>query len=261
MPSEHRPPVAGIRHLVDCLWVASEDLSRGDGFVVTPDQFVELLIFGGHVAAVDSNKECALPACVLLGPLTRTIRLTSNGRVRCAGIRIQPWAVALSAPKRTRAKPWADGSELVGPALLELVAALRSKSTNTVFKLLHHVAGELPLRRSRPTQALISSPLSKEFSPGTLSGALGVGRRQAARRFKSWTTLSPKQFSGLARLQFVRDQLWLRPQMPLSILAADAGYADQAHMTRDFRKYAGQTPAAFARPFRIPSPTQNRSTR
>ena len=41
--------------------------------------------------------------------------------------------------------------------------------------------------------------------------------------------------------------LWARPDADLRSLAAEAGYADQAHMTRQFRRYADTTPAAYKR--------------
>jgi AraC-like DNA-binding protein len=46
-----------------------------------------------------------------------------------------------------------------------------------------------------------------------------------------------QRFLALAR---ARDQ----GQPNLGILAAEAGYADQAHLTREFRRLAGRTPSA-----------------
>jgi transcriptional regulator GlxA family with amidase domain len=36
------------------------------------------------------------------------------------------------------------------------------------------------------------------------------------------------------------------PETPLARLAVERGYHDQAHMTREFREFAGLPPAAYA---------------
>ena len=41
--------------------------------------------------------------------------------------------------------------------------------------------------------------------------------------------------------------LWAKPDVELAMLAFDAGYADQAHLTRHFRRYSGQSPGEFIR--------------
>ena len=64
---------------------------------------------------------------------------------------------------------------------------------------------------------------------------------------RALTHRSPKQLTSLTRFQFVRDTLWAQPDVKLAMLAFDAGYADQAHPTRHFRRYSGQSPGEFIR--------------
>ncbi|MNY79481.1 Helix-turn-helix domain protein [compost metagenome] len=45
-----------------------------------------------------------------------------------------------------------------------------------------------------------------------------------------------------------RARAFIRSGSPLAAVASEAGYADQSHMTRDFRRRYGLTPAAFAGP-------------
>jgi AraC family transcriptional regulator len=63
-----------------------------------------------------------------------------------------------------------------------------------------------------------------------------------------------KRHHGCTMTEFVRRQridlakrLLLRGAMPLSQVALEAGFADQAHFTRVFRRVTGSTPAAFRR--------------
>jgi AraC-like DNA-binding protein len=40
---------------------------------------------------------------------------------------------------------------------------------------------------------------------------------------------------------------------PIARIALDAGFADQSHFTRAFRRYAGLTPAQYRRAFETPA--------
>jgi AraC-like DNA-binding protein len=49
------------------------------------------------------------------------------------------------------------------------------------------------------------------------------------------------------RFEQVRNHLWHNPGCSLAGLALELGYADQAHLSKEFKRYSGTTPAAFAR--------------
>lgn len=68
----------------------------------------------------------------------------------------------------------------------------------------------------------------------------GVSRRQLERDFHHWLGVSPRTYSRLVRFQ--RAARALSDGVPVAHVAADQGYADQAHMTRAFREMAGVTP-------------------
>jgi AraC-like DNA-binding protein len=71
--------------------------------------------------------------------------------------------------------------------------------------------------------------------------------RTLERKFKHSSGYSVKDVSGLMRFEQVRNRLWLNPNSNIAGLAHELGYTDQSHLTREFRRYSGTTPAAFAR--------------
>ncbi len=78
-----------------------------------------------------------------------------------------------------------------------------------------------------------------------LSASLGLSERQLERRFRKATGLTPKRFARIRRFRssvgnvlLDKPQLWTR-------VAADQGYADQAHMSREFSDMVGLTPTEF----------------
>ena len=73
----------------------------------------------------------------------------------------------------------------------------------------------------------------------------GMSPRQLRREFLEQTGLGPK---FLARVLRFRRALELSPQAEgdFAGLAVDCGYYDQAHLNREFREFAGRTPAAYA---------------
>lgn len=106
-----------------------------------------------------------------------------------------------------------------------------------------------PPPRSAMAAARAFSEKPEDPSPGigAIAERLKYSRRQVERQVQSVTGISPKRLSSLARFHFMRDALWAEPNSQLALLALNAGYADQAHMTREFKKYSGQTPSDFRR--------------
>jgi len=79
----------------------------------------------------------------------------------------------------------------------------------------------------------------------SIAERLGWSRKHLARQFASEVGLGPKSVSRIARLNSAIDA-WRTGQAGWAGIAADCGYADQAHMTREFQELAGAAPAAWA---------------
>lgn len=76
---------------------------------------------------------------------------------------------------------------------------------------------------------------------GALADELGWTRQHLATRFRRHIGLTPKTVARLARLHRAMSLLAGRP---LADVAAVCGYADQAHLNRDFRLLTGSTPTS-----------------
>lgn len=63
--------------------------------------------------------------------------------------------------------------------------------------------------------------------------------------FRQATGLSPKRYARLMRFQKLLAALRACPEDRLAELALLTGYSDQAHMTREFRDFAGLTPMQY----------------
>ena len=83
---------------------------------------------------------------------------------------------------------------------------------------------------------------------------IGWSRSHLVDRFRREVGLSPKRFARLVRFRSAFDRLG---SAPLAIVAAECGYADQSHLTHEFREMAGDTPSAYARSVSIsPEPVE-----
>jgi AraC-like DNA-binding protein len=79
-----------------------------------------------------------------------------------------------------------------------------------------------------------------------LCALTGIGQRTLQRMFLQYAGVSPVWV--LRRYRLLEAAEAVRGGEPVSWaeVAAELGYADQAHLTRDFRAAIGQTPAAYA---------------
>jgi transcriptional regulator GlxA family with amidase domain len=86
--------------------------------------------------------------------------------------------------------------------------------------------------------------------PEGIARAVGISRRQLGRLFQERIGIAPKSLGRLGRFQRVLRALDGDPRVSLAETAARAGYFDQAHMSRDFRLFAGTTPGGYLREVR-----------
>ena len=77
-----------------------------------------------------------------------------------------------------------------------------------------------------------------------LAGHLGVPPVQVARAFRARHGVSVGEYGRRVRLEWAAREV-ASGNRPLAEIAAEAGFADQSHFTRLFRRHIGTTPARY----------------
>lgn len=179
---------------------------------ILPDACVDIVSVNGRL--------------IVAGPATRAHLTTSGGAAFGVRFRIGAAGAALGLPAaelRDTSVPLAD---------VWGAAADRIEARN---------ASELAEAVRRRGEA---DPLVRAAAAGTPRAALGIGDRQLRRRFLDAVGYGPKTLERIQRFQrFLR--LAQDDDTDLARLALDAGYADQAHLTRECTRLAGLPPAAL----------------
>lgn len=79
-----------------------------------------------------------------------------------------------------------------------------------------------------------------------LAGLAGLSPTYFSHAFKASTGLSPQQWQMKRRIEKVKDRL-RDPALPLTVIAAETGFADAAHFARSFRRAVGLSPSEWRR--------------
>jgi AraC-like DNA-binding protein len=87
---------------------------------------------------------------------------------------------------------------------------------------------------------------------GRIASEVGWSHKHLIAKFRQQVGLTPKTAARLVRLEGVWRRLEQRRPLDWGQLARDAGYADQAHLIRDFHEFTGITPTEFLG--RMPTP-------
>ena len=197
-----------------------------------------------------------LPRNVLFGQLTRPLTLAPAGPAHVVGIRFRPAGASAFLQVRQRAlrDRWVMLDE-VSHAFRGVPDRLAAQvSWPSRARVLEDVLHGLLVRGlvGRPDPVVYRASDAIERSHGTVridgvARQFGVSGRRLLRLFNRHVGLSPKLLARIMRFQRVFRVLQEQPGRSWSELAQETGYYDQAHLVREFRAFAGNTPEAFVR--------------
>jgi AraC-like DNA-binding protein len=94
-------------------------------------------------------------------------------------------------------------------------------------------------------RAYLDAHPTEQTSARTLEHLAGIDRFSIARHFRQVFGTSPDRYRALRRVALARAAI--EGGRPLADAAVQAGFADQSHMTRHFKRAYGLTPARWAR--------------
>jgi AraC-like DNA-binding protein len=80
---------------------------------------------------------------------------------------------------------------------------------------------------------------------GRLAAEVGWSHKHLIAKFRQQVGLAPKTAARLVRFNGVLRRVGSARRLDWGLLAAEAGYADQAHLVREFRQFTGTTPTQF----------------
>ena len=238
MPDGYRElaPPAPLRRALACLWVRVVPADAAAPVRILPDACSDLIWRSGTGAFV-------------AGPDTGPVSGPATPGSVFVGARFRPGAggPALAHPLHELRDRRVDVGDLL-PAL-----ARRLDPGLTPAEALRQVAlAAAELAQARPPDDLVGAAAQHLADPRARSAAvadeLGVSERHLRRRFHESVGYGPKTLHRVLRFRSFLGRLDAADgDADLAGLAADCGFADQAHLTRECSRLAGMSPAAIAR--------------
>lgn len=228
------PPIAELAADVACVWYDDRPAHEQ---LVLPDGCIDIVWIRGQ------RPEIA-------GPATLPVRADLDQPV--LGVRFRPGrapgflgvsADALLNSDVPLREAWGDEAERLGDALD------RSTSCLDALALVQQAALRMRAADADPLVSAVVDALdvAPETHVSELGDRYGISERQLLRRFGSAIGYGPRVLARVLRFQrFMR--LLNEPHArswDLADLAAEVGYADHAHLTRECTRLAGAAPSVL----------------
>jgi AraC-like DNA-binding protein len=249
---EFEPPEA-LRDTIKCFWYDSRDYGeQQSSFEVMPDGYAEIIFHFGSPCSISIHGQMQpLPSPFMMGLLNQPVLFYAKNRLEIIGVRCFPWTVfdLLGLPSgKDSIRIFEHPVAKLQPTLNKSIHAGRIEEALTQLKQFFGNARSRVAVDSMLFKAGVAMLEANGNMPvSEVAAAAHASVRTLERNFKQSSGYSVKDVSGLIRFEQARNQLWLNPNSNIAGLAHDLGYADQSHLSREFKRYSGTTPAAFAR--------------
>lgn len=247
-----REPCAPLRGLVERLWVAPGPATGGWEHVL-PTGATHLVVRLGAAPLRLRGPDGELRE--ISGPVVGGARGEFYAKERAPGVGsvgavLRPGAALalLGAPAGALAEQHTPLDALWGDEAARLAERLATAATPAAALAAFEAELSARARRVRGVHPAVAAALGRLAAGEPVAAAAagtGVGVRRLSAVFHEEVGLAPKRWARVRRLG--RALRGLTRGEPLAAVAAAAGYADQAHMTREFAALAGVAPAAYRR--------------
>jgi AraC-like DNA-binding protein len=242
-----------MRDTIKCFWYNRwEPPELHAGFEVQPDGYAEIIFhFGDGVSILRDDGPQPLPSPFMMGLLNKPAIFHSKKRLEIIGIRCYPWTVfdLLGLPSgNNRVHTFEHPIAQLQSVLNQYIHAGKiDDAINTVKQ--YFTDARLGVATG---SMLFKAGVAMREANGTIpvsrvAAAAHATVRTLERNFKQSSGYTVKDVSALMRFEQVRNRLWTEPNSNLASLAHEMGYTDQSHLSREFKRYSGISPAAFAR--------------
>ncbi|MEW6703765.1 MAG: DUF6597 domain-containing transcriptional factor [Pseudomonadota bacterium] len=233
----HQPPAPALRRHVECYWRSLDNAQAQ--LLVVPDGCVDVVL------QVHAGRWQAQA----YGSTTRATTLPIRPGSHYLGIRFRPGRsrhfLQACAAELTDAQH--DARALLQLPLEPLAERIAGPAAELAAQLDAGLASRL---RQGPTAAAHADFMVQriEAAQGVLNlaqlyQALDRHPRWLQRVFVQTVGITPKLYARIVKARRARALLAAGPGAALADVAAEAGYADQSHMTRDFARLLGVSPA------------------
>jgi AraC-like DNA-binding protein len=243
-PIARIPPPAGSEHAIKHFWIVEWSLPDGE-----PSR---QLVLGYPVInlVVEPDRAAAY------GPSTTSGTRVLKGSGWAVGALLRPAATPLFTECPAR---FANGAQdLHEPELQAAVArAMTSHApseqrfTEASGAIARWITDRMPEADARALEANRMADLADSetnlLRVPDLARAMGASQRTLERLAADYLGPTPAALMRRRRIQLAAERLRLDPDAPLAEIAQELGYADQPHLTRDFRAVLGLTPREYAR--------------
>ena len=262
------PPSEALRPYVRAFVAQAIDIPPGETATLTIAATVYPVLMVTYAGTVWSEKHLGdaapIPDIALTGPIPVAFQSTFRGAPRGFFVHLEPAGPlallgvdaaayqGVSVPLAARPDTWplveawgrdiaaagdGDGAfearvartERLGTDLLALPGLARSRERATAAaRMAEHVIGTDGRRRVRE-----------------MAADLGVGESTLRRRFRTDLGITPKPFSAVVRFRHALAYLHTHPGASWAGVASGFGYADQSHLIRDYKRFAGVVPSRW----------------
>lgn len=125
---------------------------------------------------------------------------------------------------------------------------MRAASPQEKLRLVDAALCQRRLRCIHPAVAWAAEQMTRypaSVRVALLAEEAGLSERRLSELFASQVGINPKGFARLRRFQTALGRIHLAAHPDWCDVALKTGYADQAHLIRDFREFSGLSPAVY----------------